>query len=144
MADVNPYLNTPPTKLKRDLAGESDGNKKKLMKDALSAWRSVVPGPFRKGSDMNRQIIARRLLKMAEELTDRDGHESFTAAADPERRAEFLSVLKGINSLRGKFEPTSDAGIFLAIVRDMAVHISRGNSGAVSKLSKEMIDEFAK
>jgi len=47
---VNPYLNTSPTKLKRDIASESDPNKKRLMKEALSAWRATVPGPFWKSA----------------------------------------------------------------------------------------------
>lgn len=44
---VNPYLNTPPTKLKRDLKNVKDPKKKKKMKDALNAWRITTPGPFR-------------------------------------------------------------------------------------------------
>jgi hypothetical protein len=44
---VNPYLNTPPTKLKRDLKNVKDPKKKKKMTDALNAWRITVPGPFR-------------------------------------------------------------------------------------------------
>jgi GNAT superfamily N-acetyltransferase len=48
-ASVNPYLNTPPTKLKRDLKTVKDPAKKKLMQTALNAWRTTVPGPFRKG-----------------------------------------------------------------------------------------------
>ena len=43
---VNPYLNTPPTKLKRDLKSEKDPEKRKLMQKALEAWRLTVPGPF--------------------------------------------------------------------------------------------------
>ena len=45
---VNPYLNTPPTKLKRDLKNQKSKKKRKKMEDALGAWRTVVPGPFRK------------------------------------------------------------------------------------------------
>ena len=45
---ANPYLNTPPTKLNRELARQKDPRKRKLMQRALDAWRTVVPGPFRK------------------------------------------------------------------------------------------------
>jgi len=48
-AAVNPYLNTPPTELRRRLESEKDPGKKKQMKDALNAWRLTTPGPFRKG-----------------------------------------------------------------------------------------------
>jgi hypothetical protein len=56
---VNPYLNTPPTKLRRDLESEKDDKKRKQMKDALNAWRITVPGPFW------RTQAARELLAMA-------------------------------------------------------------------------------
>ena len=45
-AAVNPYLNTPPTKLKRDLETEKDPATRKKMTDALNAWRLTTPGPF--------------------------------------------------------------------------------------------------
>ena len=64
MADVNPYLNTPPTKLKRDIQKEKDEQKKKLMTTALNAWRTVVPYPFRHGS------VAKELIKIAKLLID--------------------------------------------------------------------------
>lgn len=44
---VNPYLNTPPTKLKRDLKNVKNSKKRKKMTDALNAWRITTPGPFR-------------------------------------------------------------------------------------------------
>lgn len=38
----NPYLNTPPTKLKRMLDGDKlSGKQKELAKKALKAWRTV-------------------------------------------------------------------------------------------------------
>lgn len=43
---ANPYLNTPPTKLRRDIKTEKDPKKKKQMQTALNAWRTTVPGPF--------------------------------------------------------------------------------------------------
>ena len=43
---VNPYLNTPPTKLRRQLETEKDPSKRKQMTDALNAWRVTTPGPF--------------------------------------------------------------------------------------------------
>lgn len=61
MADVNPYLNTPPTKLKRDLKNVKDEKKRKQMRDALNAWRITQPGPFRKTS----METARQLTKLA-------------------------------------------------------------------------------
>jgi hypothetical protein len=45
----NPYLNTPSTKLKRDIP-KAKGKAKKQMQEALEAWRLTVPGPFRRGS----------------------------------------------------------------------------------------------
>lgn len=65
-AGVNPYLNTPPTKLKRDVEKEDDPKKKKQMTDALNAWRITVPGPFRKGADMNNVEI--EMMKLAREI----------------------------------------------------------------------------
>jgi len=59
---VNPYLNTPPTKLKRDILKETDPAKKRLMQEALSAWRITVPGPFW------RTATAKVLLRLARKL----------------------------------------------------------------------------
>ena len=58
--NANPYLNTPPTELARKLKRQKDGRKRKLMQDALDAWRTTVPGPFRKQS-MELLDIARSL-----------------------------------------------------------------------------------
>lgn len=44
---VNQFLNTPPTKLNRMIKTEKNKEKKKEMIEALNAWRTVVPGPFR-------------------------------------------------------------------------------------------------
>jgi hypothetical protein len=51
IASVNPYLNTPPTELARKVEGEKDPAKKKKMQEALSAWRTTVPGPFRNSAE---------------------------------------------------------------------------------------------
>ncbi len=59
---VNPYLNTPPTKLKRDI-GKAKGNKKKQMQDALNAWRITVPGPFRKTAALELLAIAKDIMR---------------------------------------------------------------------------------
>jgi len=59
---VNPYLNTPPTKLRRDMEIEKDPEKRRQMRDALDAWRLTVPGPFRK--------TAVELLSLAEEIME--------------------------------------------------------------------------
>lgn len=61
-AAVNPYLNTPPTKLRRDLESEKDPAKRKRMKDALNAWRLTTPGPFWKTE------AAQTLVRMAKLL----------------------------------------------------------------------------
>lgn len=61
----NPYLNTPPTELRRMAEGEKDARKKRQMLEALAAWRLVVPGPFR-----GRLGVARRLLAVARELLE--------------------------------------------------------------------------
>lgn len=58
--DVNPYLNTPPTELNRDLKNEKDPAKRKEMQEALNAWRTTVPGPFLKSAE--------ELVKIAKEL----------------------------------------------------------------------------
>jgi|GEM_PF-1929960 len=42
----NPYLNTPPTVLKRDLEKETNPMKRKLMSDALNAWRMTHGNPL--------------------------------------------------------------------------------------------------
>jgi hypothetical protein len=62
---VNPYLNTPPTKIKRDLKNEKDKSKRKKMTEALNAWRTTVPGPF------SRTQVARELLTIAKTLLRR-------------------------------------------------------------------------
>lgn len=49
MPTVNPYLNTPPTKLNRMIPNAS-GEKKKLMQEALAAWREVHGNPLAKSA----------------------------------------------------------------------------------------------
>jgi len=58
---ANPYLNTPPTKLKKLVEKEKNAKKKKQMRDALNAWRLVVPGPF----SIGRRKLAKELLSIA-------------------------------------------------------------------------------
>jgi hypothetical protein len=99
MADVNPYLNTPPTKLKRDLAGEK-GKKRKQMEEALSAWRTTVPGPFRKGSDVESRKIAGELLKIAKELTaQKYDWGNFDEDYDPKAARALSSFSKDLDRL---------------------------------------------
>ena len=43
---VNPYLNTAPTTLKKQIP-KAKGKKKKKLQEALDAWNTVVPYPFR-------------------------------------------------------------------------------------------------
>jgi len=62
---VNPYLNTPPTKLKRDIKKQKDPAKKKLMQTALNAWRTTVPGPFRKTAALELTDLAREIIAVA-------------------------------------------------------------------------------
>ena len=77
--------------------------------------------------------VARELLTLANSLTA-DG-----------RRGQFLDVANGIESLRQKFTPlTSDEAIFLSIIRNIAVHIGRGNSSRVVQLAHEIEDEFGR
>lgn len=59
---VNPYLNTPPTKLKRDLKNQKDKSKRKKMQKALNAWRLTVPGPWRINAAKEMIRIAKILL----------------------------------------------------------------------------------
>jgi len=49
----NDYLNTPPTKLNRDIKKTKNKHEKAEMEEALDAWRTVVPGPFIKSSEAN-------------------------------------------------------------------------------------------
>ena len=65
---MNPYLNTPPTKLKRDMEREKDPEKREQMKDALNAWRITVPGPFRKGDCTVSGSTAKEILRVAREV----------------------------------------------------------------------------
>ena len=82
---------------------------------------------------MNDLKVARELLTLANSLTA-DG-----------RRGQFLDVANGIESLRQKFTPlTSDEAIFLSIIRNIAVHIGRGNSSRVVQLAHEIEDEFGR
>ena len=69
-AEVNPYLNTPPTKLRRDIKNQKDSAKKKLMQTALNAWRTTVPGPFRRKS-----MEAQELTKLAKIVLGRAGDD---------------------------------------------------------------------
>jgi hypothetical protein len=105
MGGVNPYLNTPPTKLRRDLEKESDPKKKKQMQRALGAWRLTQPGPFRKTS----MDTAKELTKMAREVLSRDWvqeeiieisgnvHSGNIAAA----ASQLKDLQRSLNYLRG-------------------------------------------
>lgn len=58
VATVNPFLNTPPTELRRDLETEKDSEKRRLMTEALNAWRVTVPGPFRQTAQGRQEILS--------------------------------------------------------------------------------------
>jgi hypothetical protein len=60
---VNPYLNTPPTKLKRDLKNVKNPKKRKEMTEALNAWRLTVPGPWRVNAAARMIRLAKILLR---------------------------------------------------------------------------------
>lgn len=75
--------------------------------------------------------VASELLKIAKELTD-------------DEKPDFDKVAQEIVKLRNKYEADSAVGIFLGIVRDMAVYLKRGNRTAVTRLSQEMMKEFGK
>jgi hypothetical protein len=85
---------------------------------------------------MNNAVIAAELVKMAKELE--------AVGFDQDERPEFLGVANGIESLRGRFSPASDPAIFLGIIRDMAVHLRRGNTDAIHRLSQELVSEFGR
>lgn len=84
--EVNPYLNTPPTKLKRMLdGGIDDPEKRRLVTRALNAWRLTVPGPFRGATDIS--LILRHGDKGAdmdkfENMVLRVAARQFAAAED--------------------------------------------------------------
>jgi hypothetical protein len=63
MRKANQFLNTPPTKLRRDLEKVKDPKKKKEMRDALNAWRTVVPGPFRKTAALELTALAKACIE---------------------------------------------------------------------------------
>lgn len=97
---MNPYLNTPPTKLRRDIENEDDPAKRKQMKDALNAWRLTVPGPFRRGK-MNRESVARELLSIAKALTgapreDRDAYNARMTELVEDNKSAVVSAYVGV------------------------------------------------
>ena len=55
---MNPYLNTPPTELRRMLESEQDPGEERLMREALEAWRKAVPGPFRRAAGEIMRVAA--------------------------------------------------------------------------------------
>ena len=59
---VNPYLNTPPTKLRRNIEKEKNPKKKKKMTEALNAWRITTPGPFSLKGVVKELVAISRLL----------------------------------------------------------------------------------
>ena len=85
------------------------------------------------------QAVAKSLVMLAKEMTaEMEGMPE----DESETKKDFRKVLRGLVALRDKFAPTSEAGIFLGIVSDMAVHIRRGNAARVKTLAKEMMQEF--
>jgi len=59
---VNPYLNTPPTKLPGMIRKEKNPTKKRQMQQALEAWKLTVPWPFRVSVAMDVLKLARQVL----------------------------------------------------------------------------------
>ena len=84
--------------------------------------------------------VAEGLLALAKEFVAEA--EDSVPEDESQTKQDFRKVLRGVVALRDKFAPTSEAGIFLGIVRDMAVHLRRGNTARVKALSKEMMQEF--
>jgi len=82
---------------------------------------------------MNREFIAGELLKVVRDLVSYD---------DIDRKKGFMGVFKKLESLRGKYPATSDEAIFLGMVRDMALHISRGNFNRVKALGAQVENEL--
>lgn len=58
------------------------------------------------------------------------------------KRERFLKVATSLAELRAGMAPTEEEAVFLGIVRDMAVHVSRGNEDEVWRLAREMGYEF--
>ena len=58
----NPFLNVPPTRLRRDIASETDPHRKRLMREALGVWRVSVPGPFRESRVAGELVRIARML----------------------------------------------------------------------------------
>lgn len=59
-------------------------------------------------------------------------------------RKEFTGVYKKLEMLRGKYEPTSDAAIFLGMVRDMARYVSKENWGSVKAIAADIPSQLEK
>ena len=83
---------------------------------------------------MDNRDMAKGLVKMAKDLVAEEEQKI--------NKGDFIKIVNGINVLRDKFNPSSEEGIFLSIVRDMAIHTRRGSGAKVKSLAKEMITQF--
>ena len=89
---------------------------------------------------MNNERVARELLRIAKELSG--SSEGLSRVGVGERRKEFMKVIKALNVARDKFEPTSDAGVFLSVLISMAVAVSRDQMSKVILLAKKLESEL--
>jgi len=78
---------------------------------------------------MNEQKIAKELVAVAKELTAELGVDRSTA---------FKGVFRKLEALRQKYDPTSDEAIFLGMVRDMALYISKDRWSSVKALGMDI------
>lgn len=68
-AGINPFLNISPTQLRDMLKQDRPESEKKQITKALSAWRSVVPGPFRRVSSCNEVMSLLLIDRVANHVT---------------------------------------------------------------------------
>lgn len=59
---TNPYLNTPPTELARKIP-KAKGEQKRLMQEALAAWRKTIGNPL--AVDAACKLAARYLRELS-------------------------------------------------------------------------------
>lgn len=68
---TNPYLNTPPTAIKR-MIPKAEGDKKKLLQQALQAWRITQPNPAHRLTMIKSRKTARELIYVDENYVAHD------------------------------------------------------------------------
>ncbi len=51
---------------------------------------------------------------------------------------QLVDIARGLERLRGRYKPTSDEALVIAILRDMVVHFRHGNLGVIPRLADEL------